>query len=150
MSILSGKQGKNYLGWYMSFKKKFFLMLLHKKKWACPKISYTKFEEFWNRRKQNFWLRRNLNKVSHWTEIPRNKEEWILLHNGQRITTSGCRTIFCEIKGSSSPQGNWLLCDCHPIESLQSSLYVCVAQKADKGVQHGCGCDEQLNDEEKK
>ena len=164
MTILSGKQGKNYLGWYMSFKKKFFLMLLHEK-WECPHISYPKFGQFWNRKKQNFKKclynrlgRKLIYKVSHWIcienlnynkmEVPRNKE-WVLLYNGQRITTSGCRTVFCEIKDSSSPPGQltalWL--PSHWITSV--SLYVLLAQKADKGVQHGCGCDEQINDEKK-
>ena len=74
MTILSGKQGKNYLGWYMSFKKKLFLRnyCQSMKNWECPSISYPKFGKFWSRKKAHFKrclynrLRRKRNKVSYW------------------------------------------------------------------------------------
>ena len=83
-------------------------------------------------------------------DIPRNKEEWILLQMDKESQFLVAGLFSVKSRAVHHPQGNWLLCDCHPIESLQSSFYVILAQKADKGVQHGCGCDEQINDAEKK
>lgn len=136
MTILSGKQGKNYLGWYMSFKKKLFLMLLHEK-WECPNISYPKFGEFWNRKSktlknayiidwgESLFIKWVTGFVSRpWITIKwkfqetKRSEFYYTMDKESQLLVAGLFSV--KSRTVHHPRGNWLLCDCHPTESLQS------------------------------
>ena len=145
MTILSGKQGKNYLGWYMSFKKKFFLMLLHEK-WKCLNILYPKFEIEKSKTLKNAyiidwgeslfikWVTGFVSRAwitIKWKFQETKSEFYYTMDKESQLLVVGLFSV--KSRTVHHPQGNWLLCDCHPIESLQFLFMSFLLRKQIKG-----------------